>query len=156
MQLLDVKVTAEPLLMSDVPWDRLRGSGHGACNVFTGTVRSRNHGREVRRVAYDAFVPLAETVMREIADAALTRAGGEGSVFIRHRIGSLPVGEISVIIVAHTPHRAEAFAVCREVIEEIKVRAPVWKQETYTDGKTGWLKGHALCSHAREGRANAE
>jgi molybdopterin synthase catalytic subunit len=55
------------------------------------------------------------------------------------------VGEVSVLIVAHTPHRAEAFQVCRYVIEELKKRAPIWKKEFYQDGETEWLKGHALC-----------
>lgn len=152
---IDVKITSETLSLAEVPWSSLRGPGDGACNVFTGAVRNRNHGREVSTVSYDAFVPLAERVMHEIALCALNRAGGLGSVYVRHRMGTLGIGEISVLIIAHTPHRAEAFAVCREVIEEIKIRAPIWKKETYTDGETGWLKGHALCSHGAERKSNA-
>ncbi len=144
-----IEVTAEPIELSKVDWEKLRGPGEGACNLFTGSVRNRNHGREVSSVAYDAFIPLAGKVLREIAVEALKRHGGHGSVLVQHRIGTLGVGEISVLIAANTPHRAEAFAICREVIEELKVRAPIWKKETYTDGETGWLRGHALCSHGR-------
>jgi molybdopterin synthase catalytic subunit len=95
---------------------------------------------------------LARKVLREISISALQRNGGKGSVLVWHRIGTLRVGEVSVLIAAHTPHRAEAFAICREVIEELKLRAPIWKKETYADGETGWLRGHSLCSHGPEKR----
>jgi molybdopterin synthase catalytic subunit len=143
----DVKVTPDPIALSDVNWESLRTSGDGACNIFTGAVRNRNHGREVRAVEYDAFVPLAEKILAEIARESLKKAGGSGSVYLRHRTGRLEVGEVSVLIVVHTPHRAEAFAVCRRVIEELKVRVPIWKKEYYSDGESGWLQGHALCAH---------
>jgi molybdopterin synthase catalytic subunit len=117
----------------------------GACDVFFGTVRSRNHGREVLAVSYDAHVPLARAELLRIAKEALEQAGTRGTVVIRHRTGKLAVGELSVLIAVFTPHRDEAFRACRHVIEELKKRAPIWKKEFYQDGETEWLKGHALC-----------
>jgi molybdopterin synthase catalytic subunit len=117
----------------------------GACDVFFGTVRSRNHGREVRAVSYDAYVPLARAELKKIAEEALESAKTRGTILIRHRTGKVLVGEISVLIAVFTPHRDQAFQACRYVIEELKKRAPIWKKEFYQDGETEWLKGHALC-----------
>ena len=120
----------------------------GASNSFQGIVRNLNHGRQVQAVSYDAYVPLAEKVLVDIANEAKAKWDSEGSIFIQHRTGKLMVGDTSVLIVVHTPHRDEAFQMCRYVIEQLKVRVPIWKKETYTDGETEWLKGHALCGHA--------
>lgn len=68
----------------------------------------------------------------------------ETRYYVAHYKGELPVGGISVIIAVSAPHRAETFEACRYVIEELKLRAPVWKQEHYTDGKSDWLPGHSL------------
>jgi molybdopterin synthase catalytic subunit len=133
-----------------IEWKEIDPSGlmdpaFGAFATFTGVVRNLNHGREVTAVAYDAFVPLAERVLKEICEKALRNHGGRGSIRVRHRIGTLQVGEMSTAILVCTPHRDEAFRICREVIEELKERAPIWKKEFYSDGETQWLKGHALC-----------
>ena len=146
--MLDIRVSDEPIHLSSINWESLSREECGAGNSFFGMVRNRNHGRDVSAVAYDAFVPLAEKTLQEICNEAFSQFGSKGSIFIRHRTGKLQVGELSVVIVVHTPHRDEAFKVCRYVIEELKVRVPIWKKEFYTDGETEWLKGHALCSHA--------
>lgn len=120
---------------------------HGGQSFFFGSVRARNAGRDVVAVEYDAAVPLAETVLREIAEEASTRWGGQFRISVFHRIGRLSLGEISVAIGVSSPHRDEAFGVSREIIEQIKIRAPIWKKEFYSDGASEWLKGHALCQH---------
>ncbi len=63
---------------------------------------------------------------------------------ILHYKGQLPVGGVSVVIAVSSPHRAESFEACRYVIEEIKMRAPIWKREHYIDGKSEWLPGYSL------------
>lgn len=125
----------------------LDDSAHGAQLLFTGAVRSRNHGRDVCAVAYDAFEPLAEKVLRQICEEARERWGAGLRFIIVHRTGKLPVGELSVAIGVSAPHRDEAYQASRFVIEQLKVRVPIWKKEYYTDGETAWLKGHALCGH---------
>ncbi|NLG62711.1 MAG: molybdopterin converting factor, partial [Candidatus Cloacimonetes bacterium] len=78
--------------------------------------------------------------LAEIAAEAAERAGSD-RVAVVHRTGELAVGEASVAIAVSSPHRAEAFDACRYVIEEIKKRLPVWKQERYVDGDEAWLDG---------------
>jgi molybdopterin synthase catalytic subunit len=98
-------------------------------------------------VEYDAFAPLCENVFREIAEES-GRWSKNGAITIIHRHGLLEISEISVAIGVSTPHRDEAYKASRFIIEQIKIRAPVWKKENYVDGESEWVKGHALCQHA--------
>ena len=126
--------------------------GHGAQNFFFGAVRKHNCGREVVAVSYDAFAPLAEKILKDISLEAIAKWGDTLKVCVVHRTGRLSVGEISVGIGVSSKHRDEAYQASRFVIEQIKVRAPIWKKEHYQNGETEWLKGHALCQHsANEG-----
>jgi molybdopterin synthase catalytic subunit len=118
--------------------------GHGGQASFVGVVRDEHEGKRVESVTYEAFEPLAEKVLNEIVAQAGANHGAK--VVAAHRVGRLKVGEASVAIVAASPHRAEAFAACREVIEEIKKRVPVWKKEHYADGTESWLEGCKLAA----------
>ncbi len=120
---------------------------HGAQTFFFGSVRAKNQGREVIAVGYDAAIPLAEKALEEIVTEAISKWGVELKICILHRVGKLSVGEISVAIGVSSPHRDEAYLASRYIIEQIKLRAPIWKKEFYSDGETEWLKGHALCQH---------
>lgn len=115
---------------------------HGAVASFTGAVRAVHAGRRVKAVSYDAFVPLAEKTLAAIAKDAERR--WPVTIAVAHRLGRLPVGRASVAIAAGSMHRAEAYAACRFVIEEIKHRLPVWKKEHYATGPGRWLPGCAL------------
>jgi molybdopterin synthase catalytic subunit len=112
----------------------------GAAILFLGTVREQNEGRAVSGMRYDAFVEMADPVLREIAAEASARAGSE-RIAVVHRIGELAIGDVSVAIAVSTPHRSEAFDAARFIIEQIKVRVPVWKHEHYVDGNSRWLAG---------------
>ncbi len=114
--------------------------GDGAVCLFVGVVRDHNEGRRVRAVRYTAYEAMAEHVLGAIAAEAAQLAGSE-RVAVVHRTGELVVGEASVAIAVSSPHRAQAFEACRYVIEEIKVRLPVWKQEVYAEGDPVWLEG---------------
>ncbi|MCC6806334.1 MAG: molybdenum cofactor biosynthesis protein MoaE [Deltaproteobacteria bacterium] len=117
----------------------------GAVILFVGVVRNRNDGRDVVAVSYDAFVPLAERTLAAIA----AETPAEVSVAVEHRTGRLAVGEASVAIAVAAPHRVEAYEASRYVIEQIKRRLPVWKQEHYVDGDSEWLDG--CCLHSSDG-----
>lgn len=123
---------------------------HGAQVFFFGAVRSRNHGRDVVAVGYDAAVPLAEKALLEIGEETLEKWGETLKISIHHRVGKLSVGELSVGIAVSSPHRDEAYQSSRYIIEQIKERVPIWKKEYYMDGESEWLKGHALCQHSEE------
>ncbi len=143
MSSIRVEMTDEPL-SADACSRFLRRDDAGAEIVFSGVVRNRNDGRPVIAVTYDAHRPLAETTFREIAEEACARWGADLSVAIAHRAGRLSVGEVSVVIGVASPHRDEAYEASRYVIEQLKVRSPVWKKEHYADGDSEWLKGHSL------------
>lgn len=122
----------------------LAADEHGAALLFRGVVRNRNDGRAVRAVTYDVFAPLAEATFREIGVEALARFGPELRVVVVHRAGRLEVGDVSVVVGVASPHRDEAYDASRYLIEQLKVRSPIWKQEHYADGDSAWLRGHPL------------
>lgn len=109
------------------------GPGCGATVTFTGHVRDHGQLAAVERLEYEAYVPMAEQVLGQIADEIERESPGV-RVAIQHRTGALAVGEAAVVIAAAAPHRAEAFAACRQAIEQLKRRAPIWKKEVGPDG----------------------
>ncbi len=136
-----IEVTDRPLELSAL-FEAVSDPAHGGQASFVGTVRDHHEGHDVLAVTYEAFEPLAKKVLAEIALEAGRRHGAK--VAAAHRLGKLAVGQASVAVAASAVHRAEAFAACREVIEEIKKRLPVWKKEHYVDGDSAWLSGCAL------------
>lgn len=139
-----VSVTSAPLSVEALTTQveasvRMRGEGCGAVASFVGLVRATHQGRAVRYLEYEAFEALAITVFRQIQAEAAERWPG-AALGIVHRVGRLGVGEASIVIVAATAHRAEAFQVCRYAIERVKQVAPVWKHEFFEDGEA-WVEG---------------
>lgn len=125
----------------------LANPSHGGIAVFYGVVRNLNHGRVVTAVSYESHKALAEKELNSIIGEARSKWGESLDAVVFHGTGRLRVGEISVGIGVSSPHRSEAFEACRYIIEELKVRIPIWKQEHYVDGDSEWLKGHELCQH---------
>jgi molybdopterin synthase catalytic subunit len=115
---------------------------HGAVVTFVGTVRAVNQGRAVLRLEYEAFEPLALRAFGRIT-AEVLEHWPLARVALHHRTGSLRPGEASVVIAAASPHRADAFAVCRYVIERVKQIAPVWKREFFEGGDC-WIEGSTV------------
>lgn len=132
-------VTTEPLDPTAI-LDMVGAEEDGAVLLFLGIVRDHNDGRRVSGMRYDAYVPMAEKVLWEIAAEAAARLGTD-RIVVAHRIGELQIGEASVAIAVSSPHRAEAYEASRYVIEEIKTRLPVWKEEHYIEGDARWLDG---------------
>lgn len=115
----------------------------GAHLLFTGTVRQLNDGRPVRGMAYTAQRALAERCLADI-EAEAREKFAISRCRIMHRLGELQLGEISVAICIDSPHRDAAYAASRYAIEELKQRAPIWKQEHYCDGDSQYLDGSTL------------
>ncbi len=111
----------------------------GAIVTFTGIVRRQSQGRLVKRLDYEAYAPMAEKEMARIADEIEEEWPGS-VVAIHHRVGSLVVGQLAVVIAVCTPHRQEAFDGCSYAIERLKERVPIWKHEFFEDGShwVGW------------------
>jgi molybdopterin synthase catalytic subunit len=110
----------------------------GACVTFEGWVRDRNDGRAVLRLDYQAYAPLASSEgARILAEATQRFAIVEARC--AHRLGSLAIGDLAVWVGVSAGHRDAAFAACRYIIDEVKQRVPIWKNEHYADGESGWL-----------------
>jgi molybdopterin synthase catalytic subunit len=107
--------------------------GCGGTALFVGTTRSPNQGREVEELEYEAYQELAGPALEEVGRQAAAHHG-LGAVYLAHRVGVVPQGEPSVIVAASAPHRAEALAGCRELIDELKRSAPIWKKERWVGG----------------------
>jgi molybdopterin synthase catalytic subunit len=117
--------------------ERVESDERGGIAVFLGTVRNYHGGREVERLEYSAYGPLAEAECARIVAEAERTWGA--TVAVEHRIGALGIGDVSVAVAAAAPHRDEAFSACRYVIDEMKQRVPIWKREFYTDGTVAWV-----------------
>jgi molybdopterin synthase catalytic subunit len=115
----------------------------GGLAIFAGTVRNHHGGKRVLGLRYSAYPPLAERRMGEIEADAKARFGA-AHCRVAHRLGELAVGDVSVICVARAPHRAEAFAACRYLIEELKRTVPIWKEEFYADGTSAFVDGCSI------------
>lgn len=113
------------------------GPARGAMASFLGLVRNHHANRPVRRLIYSAYEPMAEAVLAQIVAEAESR--WPVRVGLQHRLGTLEIGETAVAVVVAGAHRDEAFSACRYLIEELKRRVPIWKQETYTDGSVEWV-----------------
>ncbi len=119
--------------------------GSGAVVTFAGTVRNEHAGRSVRAMTYEAHVPLAEKALRALEEEVVARFDVR-RCRIRHRVGTLQLGEPSVVIAVAAAHRAEAFEAARYAIDELKRRAPIWKEEHYEGGESRFLDGVPLKS----------
>lgn len=112
--------------------------GVGALSVFIGTVRDLNDGRSVTGMEYEAYESMAEAELAAVAREVCDRTPGL-RVALEHRIGTLTIGEASVVIVAAHAHRAQACDGARAIIESLKQRVPIWKREHYVDGERAWV-----------------
>jgi molybdopterin synthase catalytic subunit len=115
------------------------GVGDGAVATFIGLVRDHNQGRRVSYLDYDAYEPLAVRTLGRIVDEVRS-SWPDTRVGVHHRTGRIEIGDASIIIVAASPHRANAFAACRYTIERVKQIAPIWKHEHFEGGDV-WLEG---------------
>lgn len=124
----------------------------GALVVFEGWIRNHNEGQAVERLEYEVYRPLAEKEGALIITEACDHFGINHAMCI-HREGLLELGDIAVIVVVSAPHRAEAFAACRHIIDEVKSRLPIWKKEHYATGVSEWVN----CEHcAAAGHTHGE
>ncbi len=112
---------------------------HGATALFLGAVRDHHDGKDVARLEYSAYVPMAIAEMERIA-AETIASHGEVAIAIEHRIGALEVGEVSIVVAVSHAHRDAAFDAARYIVEELKRRVPVWKREHFIDEPPAWVQ----------------
>ncbi len=163
MRILELRETPFSAAILAELTDRLTTPEDGAAVGFLGRTRStpgtpapgqedeaaRHAGRSVDALEYEAHDTMAVAVLAEIADEIAARFG-VGRVAIVHRTGEVPLGEVSIAVVAVSPHRDAAFLAARYAIDETKARAPIWKAERFADGHV-WI-GHPARSGPAEER----
>ena len=134
--MLSARITAEPL---DVAAHEraVADPRAGAVVSFAGVVRDHDHGRTVTLLEYEGH-PTAETVLREVAEE-IAKDPAVYRVAVSHRIGTLQVGDVALAAAVATAHRAEAFAACARLVDEVKARLPVWKRQVFADGGEEWV-----------------
>jgi molybdopterin synthase catalytic subunit len=130
--LVHARVTIEPLSLDAVA-GRVRDPRAGAVVTFQGVTR------DVERLEYEAYVEMAEEKIATIVAEAVERHGLCAAA-AEHRVGDVPLSEPSVAVAASAPHRGEAFAGAREIIDRIKAEAPIWKKEI-EGGEERWVEG---------------
>jgi len=129
-------LTADPIELGAL-LAMVQSPRHGGVASFLGCVRDHQAGRAVLRLEYSAYNPMAEAECGRIVGEAESK--WDCIVALKHRTGTLQIGDVAVAIVAASAHRDEAFAACRYVIEEVKRRVPIWKREVFVDGTVEWV-----------------
>jgi len=134
---------SEPVaLIVDTPIDRawleaqVLTAEDGALVVFEGVIRDHDHGEAVSSLDYQAH-PDAERFLADVCAEIASSAGLR--VAAAHRIGHLEIGDVALVAVVAAPHRAEAFAACARLVDEIKARVPIWKRQHLADGPAEWV-----------------
>jgi molybdopterin synthase catalytic subunit len=116
----------------------VRDGANGGVVTFLGTVRNNTDGRHVLYLEYEAYEDMAEKVLARIIREVTERWNGSVHTSIAHRLGRMEIGDISLIVVVASPHRAEAFAACQHIVDRIKQDVPIWKKEVFKDGEV-WV-----------------
>lgn len=130
------RLSGDPLSL-DAVVDEVRSDDAGAIATFTGTTRVQSRGRSVLHLDYEAFEGMAEQAMAQIAEELRGRYD-LCEIAIHHRTGRVDVGEASVVIAVSAPHRQDAIAACKDAIDTLKKRVPLWKKEFYEGGEE-WI-----------------
>jgi molybdopterin converting factor subunit 1 len=127
-----VLLLAEPLSL-DRCIAAVAGDGMGGIATFTGMVRRHSRGTRVDHLEYEAYGAMAVQEMARLCDEIEAELAGT-RLAVEHRVGRLAIGDVAVVIAAAAPHRGEAFAACRAMIDRLKQRVPIWKKEVGEDG----------------------
>jgi molybdopterin synthase catalytic subunit len=130
-------VLSEKPLSLEAAVDEVRSERAGAIATFVGTTRVESRGRTVLHLDYEAYEEMAERVMAELADELKARYD-LCEIAIHHRTGRVEIGEASVVIAVSAPHRHDALAACKDAIDTLKERVPLWKKEVYEGGEE-WI-----------------
>lgn len=139
MNKISIALTEDSLTVESVVRQVDSPTAGGTC-VFIGTVRNATKGKKVIRLDFESYKPMAIREMEKIAEYAIQK-WPLIKVAIHHRIGSLGIGEIPVIIAVSAAHRGAAFEACQYCIDTLKETVPIWKKEIFEDGEV-WVTAH--------------
>ena len=118
--------------------DAVTAAECGGISVFLGTVRNHSGGKPVSKLEYQAYEEMAVPELKQLAKEVMAECGCHKLAVI-HRVGTLEIGDVAVVVAASAAHRKEAFSGCRTMIDRLKERVPIWKKEFGEDGAT-WIE----------------
>ncbi|WP_196886001.1 molybdenum cofactor biosynthesis protein MoaE [Aureivirga sp. CE67] len=136
---ISIKVTSCPLKLEDC-YAFVEDPSCGGISVFVGTVRNQTKGKDVKRLDFSAYEPMAIKEMKKIAEESLAKFE-ISKIAIHHAIGKLSIKDIPVIIAVSSAHRKDAFRACEYAIDTLKETVPIWKKEHFESGEV-WVNSH--------------
>ncbi|GGR68365.1 molybdopterin biosynthesis protein MoeE [Streptomyces aureoverticillatus] len=134
IRLLAIRDT--PLSLDEV-FKAVGDDSAGGTALFVGTVRDHDGGADVDELGYSSH-PSAEAELRRVAEKVVAEFPVRALAAV-HRVGDLSVGDLAVVVAVSCPHRAEAFAACRKLIDDLKHEVPIWKHQRFSDGQQEWV-----------------
>lgn len=143
-----VRITFDPI-EPDKLRDELVDRRAGAYVGFEGWIRDHNEGQEVLRLEYEVYEPVAIKEGEKVIEEARSKFPILHAECV-HRAGMLEIGEYAVWVGVTSAHRDEAFEACRYIIDQVKVRLPIWKKEHYVAGHSGWVNCERCAEHGHE------
>ncbi len=143
---MTMQMTRDPIDAAALQRSLADPAAGGYC-AFEGWVRNENENRGVNRLEYEAYEPLCEKEGEAIIAEAIEKFGVSAASCV-HRTGLLEIGDCAVWVGVASGHRDEAFKACRYIIDEVKVRLPIWKKEHYVSGSTEWVNCERCAKHA--------
>lgn len=134
VRLIDIR---ESPLSIDEMYEAVRDPAAGGIALFVGTVRNIDDERNVDVLGYSSH----PTAIEQMANVAQRIADSSDIVAIAgiHRVGTLAIGDLAVVVAVSAEHRAQAFDACRALIDELKTEVPIWKHQTFTSGDAIWV-----------------
>jgi molybdopterin synthase catalytic subunit len=145
---VDFQISSKPLT-PEIYKATLQNPACGGYVCFEGWVRDFNENKHVTHLEYEAYPALAAREAQKIFAEAQQKFGIKDAKCV-HRVGDLQIGEIAVWVGVIGVHRGEAFKACEYIIDELKVRVPIWKKEHYQSGDSGWVECHECKKHAHD------
>lgn len=127
-----IKITHDPLIPEQIT-SQVRQNSNGAVVTFLGTTRDSFEGKKVLKLDYEAYEDMALKKMSDIRREVQAEFGIE-DIAIVHRIGTVDIGQISLVVAVASPHRKEAFSACLKIVDRVKEIVPIWKKEVFEDG----------------------
>lgn len=149
-----IQLTSAPI-DSDAVVRQAQSPASGAVLLFLGVTRQHTAGRETTELRYDAYNEMAERELAALESEARQRWNLDECLIV-HRLGKVPLGEASVAIVVASPHRRAAFAAGEWLIDTLKLRVPIWKEEHWADGSKDWIHPEHNSKHSQTTSTTSE